>query len=257
MSERRIAVITGGASGIGHAAARRFAAEGDIVVIADMNADSARAVADELISIGGEAHGYAVDVSQEPDVDNVIEVIEQDVGPIGVLVNSAGLFQNPSGIAELPMEQHDALWMVNNRGLYMCCRAVAKRMIPRGRGAIVNMASSMSYMAWPLTAYSPGKAAVKSLTEILAAELGGDGIRVNAVAPHGTLTPQIQARIDAGERDPVKLAADNAIPRLIKPEEVSAGIFFLCSDEASAITGVTLPIDCGYLAAYAYRTYPA
>lgn len=257
MSERRIAVITGGASGIGHATARRFAAEGDIVAVADVNEASAMAVAKELSDAGGQAHAYLLDVSREDSVEDTVEAVEREVGPIGALINSAGLFQNPSGIAELPLEQHDALWTVNNRGLFICCRAVARRMIPRGQGAIVNLASSMSYMAWPLTAYSPGKAAVKSLTEILAAEMGEYGIRVNAVAPHGTLTPQIQARIDAGERDPVKLAADNAIPRLIKPEEVAAGIFFLCSDEASAITGVTLPIDCGYLAAHAYRSYPS
>ena len=256
MSEPRVVVITGGASGMGRGAGEAFAANGDRVVLADVNSNLGRQVAEEVIGPGGPAVFHDLDVSEESSVNELIEWVEAEVGPIDVLVNSAGVLQNPMPITELPMEDHDRMWDINNRGLYMCCRAVAPLMKARGRGSIINIASTTSFVAWPLTAYDPGKTAVKMLTEVLAAEMGPKGIRVNAVAPHITATPAIQSRIDAGERDPAKIIAQNALPRMVEVEDVAEAIFFLCSPEAKAITGVTLPVDCGFLVANTYNTYP-
>jgi NAD(P)-dependent dehydrogenase (short-subunit alcohol dehydrogenase family) len=233
-----------------------FAAHGDRVVLADVNSNLGRQVAEEVIGPAGPAAFHDLDVREESSVNELIEWVEAEVGPIDVLVNSAGVLQNPMPITELPMEDHDRMWDINNRGLYMCCRAVAPLMKARGRGNIINIASTTSFVAWPLTAYDPGKTAVKMLTEVLAAEMGPKGIRVNAVAPHITATPAIQSRIDAGERDPAKIIAQNALPRMVEVEDVAEAIFFLCSPEAKAITGVTLAVDCGFLVANTYNTYP-
>ena len=226
MSEPRVVVVTGGASGMGRGAGEAFATNGDRVVLADVNSNLGRQVAEEVVGRGGPAVFHDLDVSEESSVNELIEWVEAEVGPIDVLVNTAGLLQNPIPINELPMEDHDRMWDINNRGLYMCCRAVAPLMKARARGSIINIASTTSFVAWPLTAYDPGKTAVKMLTEVLAAEMGPKGIRVNAVAPHITATPAIQSRIDAGERDPAKIIAQNALPRMVEVEDVAEAIFF-------------------------------
>lgn len=256
MSEPRVVVITGGASGMGHGTGHRFAENGDQIVVADVNSNLGHAVVREIEDKGGRAIFHDLDVSEEESVNDLVARVESEIGPIDVLVNSAGVLQNPMPITEMSMEEHDRMWDINNRGLYMCCRAVAPHMKGRGRGNIINIASTTSFVAWPLTAYDPGKTSVKMLTEVLAAEMGPKGVRVNAVAPHITATPAIQSRIDAGERDPAKIVAQNALPRMVEVEDVAEAIFFLCSPEAKAITGVTLPVDCGFLVASSYNTYP-
>ncbi len=256
MPEGRIAVVTGGARGIGFAAARRFAEAGDFVVLADIEGGPVRRSAREIGDSGGGAAAYEFDVSRRDDVEGLVDAVERDHGPIDVWVNNAGILDNADTSAGKDMARHDRVWDVNYRGLYLCCRTVGPRMTGRGRGCILNLASSTSFKAMPLVAYGPGKAAVKSLTEVLAAEFGPHGVRVNAVAPHATLSDEMKARIAAGERDPEKLKAHNAIPETVMPEDVAEGIFFLCSDAARAITGVTLPVDYGYLVGVTWKAYP-
>jgi NAD(P)-dependent dehydrogenase (short-subunit alcohol dehydrogenase family) len=256
MSEPRVVVITGGASGMGRGTGHRFAKSGDRIVVADVNSNLGHMVVREIEDNGGQAIFHDLDVSEENSVNTLFAWVETEVGPIDVLVNSAGVLQNPMPITEMSMEEHDRMWDINNRGLYMCCRAVAPFMKGRGRGNIINIASTTSFVAWPLTAYDPGKTSVKMLSEVLAAEMGPKGIRVNAVAPHITATPAIQTRIDAGERDPTKIVAQNALPKMVEVEDVAEAIFFLCSPEAKSITGVTLPVDCGFLVASSYNSYP-
>tara|TARA_B100000949_G_C14109657_1_gene377780 strand:+ start:25 stop:417 length:393 start_codon:yes stop_codon:yes gene_type:complete len=129
-------------------------------------------------------------------------------------------------------------------------------MAERGAGAILNIGSINSLRVLPLPAYTPGKAAIKSLTELLAAELGAGGVRVNAVAPGFTLTPALQERIDSGERDLGKIERTTALGRLVMPGEIAEAGYYLCSGQASAITGVCLPVDCGWLAAVTYKSFP-
>lgn len=256
MADQRITVVTGGASGIGRGAARRQAKGGDFVVIADIDQTGAESTVADIETDGGQAVFRPCDVADDAQISGLFEAVERDQGPIDVLINSAGLLQNPMPIEETTMEDYDRVHAVNVRGLYVCCREIAPRMQERRRGVILNIASNTSLRAFPLTAYGPGKSAVMALTEVLAAELGPYYVRVNAVAPTACLTPPLQARIDAGERDYDMIVANNAIPKMLMPEDVAEGIFFLCSDRAKALTGVTLPVDYGWQVWLSYRAYP-
>ena len=184
------------------------------------------------------------------------DAVERDHGPIGALINSAGILHNPESITEFSMEQFDAVHTINYRGTFLCCREAGRRMQERDGGVLANIGSIVSFVPYQVTAYTAGKAAVKSLTEILAAEMGEKNVRVNAVAPGYVLTPAMKARIETGHRNPEVMIRQNALPRLVTPEDIGNALWFLCSDEASAITGVTLAVDCGVLHGLPYRTYP-
>jgi NAD(P)-dependent dehydrogenase (short-subunit alcohol dehydrogenase family) len=257
MAAKQAAVITGGASGIGHATASRMAREGYAVVVGDIQEEQGRAVAEEITAAGGQAAFRHLDVASEDSVEALAAWTEKEIGPVEVLVNSAGLIQNAVTAQAMDMETHDRVWQVNYRGTYLCCRVLGDAMLRRGRGAIVNLASINSFRTMPLPAYSPGKAAVKMLTEILAAQYGRHGVRVNAVAPTFTMTPTILARIESGHRDVEGIRDSGALKVLVTPEDVANGIAFLCSPGAAVITGVTLPIDAGWLVAQTYDAYPA
>ena len=128
-------------------------------------------------------------------------------------------------------------------------------MARRGAGAIVNIASVAGLRSTPLHSYTPAKAAVISLTECLAAEWGRSGVRVNAVSPGHTLTPAMQAQVDSGERDLDALASNTALGKLVTPDDIADAVCFLASDDAKAITGASLPIDAGWLAATSWHSY--
>ena len=201
MSEGRTVVVTGGGSGIGRATARRFADDGDFVVVADINEEGARTVVGEIAAAGGDATHFTVDVAQDSEVRALADAVEGEHGGADVLVTCAGLLQNVSSIRNMDMDEHDRIWDVNYRGVYLCCRDFGRRMAARGRGSIVNISSTSAVAAFPLHAYAPAKAAISHLTAILASDLGPHGVRVNAVIPGYVLTEQMQARIDAGYRD--------------------------------------------------------
>lgn len=256
MVNARIALVTGAASGIGRATAKRLAAAGDMVIVADLNEAGGHAVVAEIRKAGGKAEYRAIDVAQEASVAECTARVESELGPVGVLVNSAGVLQNVADIATFSLEEHDKVWAINYRGTYLCCRAFAPRMAARRSGSIVNISSTSAAGAMPLLAYGPGKAAIQNLTAILAVELGPDNVRVNAVMPGYVLTEQMQSRIDAGKRDARSMKNHSALGRMVSPEDVANGIHFLCSDAASCITGIALPVDAGYLAAVTYLHHP-
>jgi NAD(P)-dependent dehydrogenase (short-subunit alcohol dehydrogenase family) len=249
---RTVAVVTGGASGIGEATARRLAAEGCSVVIVDLNAAAGEAVA---TSIGQGARFYACDVADAKAVDAAAARIEGDLGPAGILVTCAGLIPSPESVMEMDMAAHDRMWQVNYNGTLHCCRAFARQMIPRRKGAIVTIGSINSRMPLPIPAYNMGKAVIERLTQLLACELGRHGIRVNSVGPTYVMTPPLRAKVASGERDMNKIMAVHALPYLPEPADIASAIAFLCSDQAKAVTGVLLPVDAGWLAAVSYRTY--
>ncbi len=257
MTEARIVVVTGGANGIGAATTRRFAELGDHVVIADIDEARGRELAAIVSDEGGRACFETLDVTSEDSISTFADRVEREHGPVEVLVNSAGLLMNAITSEALDMATHDRIWAVNYRGTYLCCRTFGPRMAARRRGAIVNLGSINSFRPLPLPAYTPGKAAIRMLTEILACEYGPHKVRVNAVAPGYTLTPNLETRIDAGLRDRAAMEATAALGEIVLPEDVADGIVFLCSEQARRITGVTLPIDAGWLAGVSYLTYPA
>ncbi len=241
--EGRIAVVTGGASGIGEACARDLAERGAQVVVADIDEPRAQSVA---FSIPRGVAGR-LDVTQPDDVETVADWVEREYGPPAILVTSAGVLQPPLPPEELPIETWDHVVAVDQRGVYLSCVAFGGRMARRGGGAIVNIASVAGLRSLPLHAYAPAKAAVIGMTQALAAEWGRSGVRVNAVAPGFVMTPALQAAVDAGQRAPAALAEHAAMGR--------RACSFLASDDASAITGITLPVDAGWLVAGSWHGY--
>jgi len=245
-----VAVVTGGASGIGAACCRMLAARGAKVAVLDRDAAGATAVARE---IGGRA--FAADVTDEAQLTRVAAEVEAALGAVEILVNSAGIIQVPARPTELAMDVYDWVVDVDQRGTYLASVVFARHMLTRRRGSIINIASIAGMRALPLHAYAPAKAAVISMTACLAAEWGTAGLRVNAVSPGYTRTPALQGAIDKGERDVSLLENNAALGRLVEPDEIAKAVAFLASGEASAITGINLPVDCGWLAASTWATY--
>jgi NAD(P)-dependent dehydrogenase (short-subunit alcohol dehydrogenase family) len=255
MMTRPVAVVTGGARGIGEAAVRHFAAAGHAVAILDVNRTQADALATAL---GGEAasvRSYDCDVANAGAVSAVADRVASDLGPAAVLVTSAALIPNSEAILDMDLAAHDRMWRVNYHGTLHACRSFGRQMVANGAGAIVTVGSINSLLPLPLPAYNPGKAALARLTQLLAAELGRHGVRVNSVAPTYVMTPELQARIDAGQRDLGKMMAVHALAALPTPVDVADAIGFLCSVAARRITGVLLPVDSGWAASVSYMTY--
>ena len=252
MSHKGVAVVTGGASGIGEATAHRLAKDGYAVAVMDVNGAAAEAVAK---AIGGKAQAYSCDVSDARAVNDVAERVARDLGPASALVTCAGLIPSPEAIMDMDMAAHDRMWQVNYNGTVHCCRAFGRQMVPHERGAIVTIGSINSRLPLPIPAYNMGKAAIERLTQLLAVELGRHNIRVNSIAPTYVMTPPLRAKVASGERDMNKIMAVHALPKLPEPSNIADAIAFLCSDQAAFITGVLLPVDAGWLSAVSYRTY--
>ena len=244
-----VAVVTGGASGIGAACCRELAARGARIVLLDRD-ERAHGVAHE---VNGRA--WMVDVADEAALAHCADSIEAEVGPVEILVNSAGVIQVPLPPDRLSLASWDEVVRVDQRGTYVAAMVFGTRMAARRRGNIVNIASVAGMRSMPLHAYAPAKAAVIAMTECLAAEWGPAHVRVNAVSPGYTRTPALQAAIDKGERDVSALESNAALGRLVEPVEIARAVAFLASSDASAITGVNLPVDCGWLVAGSWHTY--
>jgi NAD(P)-dependent dehydrogenase (short-subunit alcohol dehydrogenase family) len=256
-AQTKLAVVTGGASGIGEATAERLGLAGYRIVIADMNEGRARDVVQRLRSTGYEAHFYCVDISSEEQTRRFSESVLSEHGVPDALINSGGILQNAVRLLEMEISEFDRISEVNLRGTLITSRAFGAAMCSARQGSIINLCSLTTFRPSAQIGYAVSKAGLKMLTEVMAAEWGPSGVRVNAVAPGYTLTPAMQSRIDAGERDPSVVIGKSALRRFVQPAEVANTIAFLCSPDASAITGVTLPIDCGWLVTSAYAAYAA
>jgi NAD(P)-dependent dehydrogenase (short-subunit alcohol dehydrogenase family) len=246
----RVAVVTGGASGIGAACCRLMAARGARVIVADVNADAAKMIAAE---IGGVS--YVVDVRDADAIEALAEKSESEVGPADILVTSAGIVQAPLPPEELALDVYDNVIAVNLRGTYLTAMAYGLRMVQRRCGSIVTISSVTAERSVPLHAYAPSKAAVTNMTMNLAAEWGRAGIRVNTVEPGYTRTPALQDQIDRGHRDRTLLEENSTLGRMVEPDEIAKAVAFLASDEASAITGIALPVDVGFFSAGSWHPY--
>lgn len=244
-----VAVVTGGASGIGAACCRELAARGARIAVLDRD-ERAHAVAREV-----NGRSWIADVADEPAMQRCANAIEAELGPVEMLVNSAGVIQMPVAPERLSMADWDEVVRVDQRGTYVASVVFGVRMAARRRGSIVNIASIAGMRSMPLHTYAPAKAAVISMTECLAAEWGPARVRVNAVSPGYTRTPALQAAIDKGERDASRLESNAALGRMVEPDDIARAVAFLSSDDAAAITGVNLPVDCGWLVAGSWHTY--
>lgn len=248
--ENRVAVVTGGASGIGAACARFIAQRGGNVIVADRNAAAARAVATEI-----GAHMVELDIADENKVRQAETEITQSFGTPAILINCAGVLQRTLPPEQLSMKEWDLVNQIDLRGTYLCCAVFGAGMATRNAGAIVNIASVAGMRSGPLHAYGPAKAAVISLTECLAAEWGPRGVRVNAVSPGFTKTPALEKGVEKKVMNVEHMERSSALGRLIQADEIAAAVGFLASDLASGITGVNLPVDAGYLVATPWMSY--
>ncbi len=254
-AKMRVAAITGGASGIGEATAKRLAADGYDIAVIDMNKGGGEAVTKAIAATGRAAKFYACDVADAKAVAAVAAAVEKDVGPVEVLVTAAGLIPNTESVLDMDMVAHERMWQVNYNGTVHACQSFARLMIPRKKGAICTLGSVNSRITLPLPAYNPGKAAVERLTQLLSVELGRHGIRVNSVGPTYVMTPPLRQKVAEGKRDMNKIMGVHALNHLPEPKDIADGIAFLCSEQARAITGILLPIDAGFLASVTYKTY--
>ena len=246
----RVAVITGGASGIGEACARLLAARGAKIVIADIDEPRAQSIARDLDGVA-----VMLDAGSEKSIAEGASKSEALAGPADILITSAGITHLPLTAAALPTRDFDQVQEIDLRGTWLTAVAFGAQMTARNRGAIVTIASITGLRSVPLHSYAAAKAGVISLTASLAADWGRYNVRVNCISPGFTLTPLLESRFAKKERDPANMIRDAALGRLVRADEVAKAAAFLASDEASAVTGINLPVDCGWLAAESWQTH--
>jgi 2-hydroxycyclohexanecarboxyl-CoA dehydrogenase len=241
--EGRVALVTGGASGIGAATCRRLAAEGARVAVTDLNVEGARELASEL---GGA--GFELDVRATDSIRAALEAAEAELGPLAVLVNNAG-YDEFGWFGQSTEELWDRVLAVNLRGVLAVTHAALSGMQERGYGRIVNVASEAGRVGSAgSAAYSAAKAGVIGFTKTLAQESARFGITVNAVAPGPIETPLLMGAREfgeLGERVIEGMVSKTVMRRLGSPDEVAAAIAFLASDDASYVTGQTLGVSGG------------
>jgi NAD(P)-dependent dehydrogenase (short-subunit alcohol dehydrogenase family) len=245
---RRVALVTGGANGIGWATAQRLAQEGYSVVIADMDADRARERAQALGDTNTGMHvGIRADVSVEADVRALIDACVECFGRLDVLVNNAGNSDQPHPTVEQNVDAFDRLLGIHVRGTFLSCREAAKVMLAQRSGAIVNLGSIAGLAGIPArNAYGAAKAGIVSMTRSLACEWARDGIRVNAVAPGYVATELVETLKRNGQMNLQAIERRTPMGRLAQPDEIARAIVFLASDAASYITGTVLSVDGGW-----------
>lgn len=256
MADPRTVVVIGGTSGIGRAIAMRFAGAGDSIVVAGRDKARGAESADACLAVGARfSHFVETDVADPGSVEALGQHVESSLGAPHAVVNCAGILQSGKHVLDQQLDEDERMWRINYRGTLLGCQVFGRLMAQANRGVILNVGSLASFAPLSLPAYTPGKHAVLALTQMLAAELGPAGVRVNAVAPGYTLSDGLKARIAKGERNPEAIRATTALRRFVEPSDVAEAAWFLCSDNAASITGVTLPVDAGWLVQAPYAQY--
>ena len=249
--ESTVALVTGAAQGIGAAVAGVLAGAGAHVAAVDRNVEALTTVVTKLEAEGESARGYVVDVCDSEAVDALVQRVEDELGPIGILVNAAGVLYT-GRVVELSDRQWSDTFSVNAGGVFHMSRAVARRMIRRRRGAIVTVASNAAGVPrTEMAAYAASKAASAQFTRCLGLELSDYGIRCNVVSPGSTDTPMLRAML--GEADPSQVIEGSpaayrvGIPlrKLAQPRDVAEAVAYLVSDQAGHVTMHDLYVDGG------------
>ena len=256
--EGKVAIITGGASGMGEAAARLFTAEGAKLVIGDLQGERAYQLAEE---IGGDCLAQEVDVSRSADIEGLVNKALDAFGQLDVMYNNAGI-----GGGELPThkaseEFFDRIIAVNLKSVWLGIRYAVPPMLEAGGGSIINTASVQAHLGMPEnSAYGPTKAGVVQLTRVAAVEYASSGIRVNAICPGGILTPLVYnnpvlepVALDEAEQ---YLASLHPMARAGQPIDVARAALWLASDESSFVTGEAINVDGGWSAAGRFAIRP-
>ncbi|MGA2109098.1 MAG: glucose 1-dehydrogenase [Syntrophorhabdales bacterium] len=239
-----VAIVTGGAAGLGRVIALAFARQGAAVVAADLNASGGEETVRRIEEAGGTAAFVRTDVSREDDVRNFVAFAVERYGKIDFACNNAGIEGGQVPIAELPRDRWDQVVAVNLTGVFQCLKYELQQMLKQGHGAIVNIASVAGLIGTPARAgYVATKHGIIGLTKTAALEVANKGIRVNAVAP-GLVNAGLT---DAAPREFVEKAlAAQPIGRMAEAEEIAAAVLWLCSDAASFVLGHTLPVEGGF-----------
>lgn len=249
MSERttnRVAVVTGGASGIGLGVTRRFAADGHPVAVLDRNASAAETAADELRSEGATAVAVEVDVADRASVDGAFDRVRAELGRVAILVTSAGI-ESFDPLLEIDAETWDRILAVNLTGTFTCVQAAVPDMLSAGWGRIVTIASSSAQSGAPNMAhYAASKGGVIGLTKAVAVELARRGITVNTIPPSLVDTPMARQAEVAGDFPGVDVVGPMVpLGRAGTPDDIAAACAFLCSDDGSYITGQIIGVNGG------------
>lgn len=241
----RIAVVTGGASGIGGAIAARLAADGNTVAVFDLDGAAAAQAAQAIEESGGKALGVAVDVADRAAIDIGVAQVRRDLGAVSILVNSAGI--SPSGsFLDITGAEWSKTLAVNLTGTFDCCQALLPDMLDQGWGRIVNISSSSIHSgAAGMAAYVSSKSGVLGLTKVLALEFARQGVTVNTIPPGFIDTPMMRATADRGFIDLQKAIDATPVGRVGTPEDIAAACAFLVSEEAGYITGQVIGVNGG------------
>ncbi len=249
MSEQRVAVVTGGASGIGLAISRRLGADGHAVGVLDLDRAAATTAAEAVGATGGTAVGLAVDVGERAQVFAAVDEVRRRLGRPTILVNNAGMGAVFNRFLKITPDTWERVLAVNLTGAFHCCQAVLPDMVEAGWGRIVNISSSSTHSGQAfLSSYVSSKSGLNGLTKSLALEFGPKGITVNAIPPGFIDTPMLRASEERGEFGPGGVAdavARTPVGRAGLPEDVAATCSFLCRDEAGYITGQIIGVNGG------------
>ena len=245
----KVALITGGSTGIGRATAQIFAREGAQVGVADVNADGAEETVRLIQAAGGAALFIRADVSQAADTEAMVRTVVETYGRLDCAFNNAGI----EGEMQSTQDYSEAAWErvmgINLKGVWLSMKAEIQHMLGHGGGAIVNTASAAGLVAVPsLSAYVAAKHGVVGLTKTAALEYAKSGIRVNAVCPGGVDTPMVQRVFGRNQELAEAAIASEPVGRLAQPAEIGEAVAWLCSDAASFVTGHPMAVDGGMVA---------
>jgi NAD(P)-dependent dehydrogenase (short-subunit alcohol dehydrogenase family) len=244
----KIAVVTGGAGGIGRATARLLAANGARVVVTDIKDKMGQEAVEHIRQAGGTARYRHADLRLETDVEALMADAVDTFGRLDIAVNNAGISGTYGPTAQLSFADWQRTIAVNLHAVFLCMRAEIPRLLASGGGSIVNTASAAGLIGFAgLPAYVAAKHAVVGLTKSVALEHARDGIRVNAVCPGSVRTPMLEAF--AGSEEALEaMGQASPVGRIGRPEEIAEAIVWLCSEKAAFVTGVAMPVDGGVIA---------
>jgi 3-oxoacyl-[acyl-carrier protein] reductase len=242
--KEKIAVITGGAQGIGRATALGMAREGAKLVIADLQGEKAQSVANELEKSGADAVGVAVDVASEASVKLMAKAAFERFGRVDILANIAGIYYPKASVTELSEEDWDRTIDINLGSNFLCCREFVPSMRRQKSGRIISIASGIGHYGMrQFSHYAASKAAIMGFVKSLAREVAADGITVNAICPGSANTSM--PRQHRSEEEVMARLRSTPLPHVLEPEDIAGPILFLASDAAAYITGQSYNINCG------------